>query len=203
MKGEIKFILGIIAVTGLIIAGAMYLGTRPEKTFADSEILLPTTHITGNKDAKIVLVEFSDFQCPACGAYKPVVDQLLEKYSDKILFGYRHFPLPQHENAFASAIASEAANEQGKFWEMNDYLFDNQTNLTEGTIRKGAEKLQLDLKKFDEDIKNPQLNAIVEKDKGDGNTLRVNSTPTFYLNGKKLQLNRPQDLLLAIEQAIK
>jgi len=202
MSIEYKFISGIIATTILIIGGAMYLGSRPEKTFADSEVLLTSTHTTGNSDSKVVLVEFSDFQCPACGAYKPVVDQLLEKYGEKILFGYRHFPLPQHENALKAAIASEAANNQGQFWAMNDYLFENQENLTAEVIRKGAEKLELDMKKFDEDIQNKELASLVERDKNDGNRLGVNSTPTFFLNGKKLKLNRPQDLSIAIDQAL-
>jgi len=202
MSIEYKFISGIIATTILIIGGAMYLGSRPEKTFADSEVLLTSTHTTGNSDSKVVLVEFSDFQCPACGAYKPVVDQLLEKYGEKILFGYRHFPLPQHENALKAAIASEAANNQGQFWAMNDYLFENQENLTAEVIGKGAEKLELDMKKFDEDIQNKELASLVERDKNDGNRLGVNSTPTFFLNGKKLKLNRPQDLSIAIDQAL-
>jgi protein-disulfide isomerase len=186
----------------LIIAGAMFLGSRPEKTFETSQVLLPTTHVTGNSEAKTVLVEFSDFQCPACGAYKPVVDQIIEKYSDKLLFGYRHYPLPQHENAISAAIASEAAARQDKFWEMSDYLFTFQSDLSSETIKKAAQNLELDMQKFDEDIKNPELQAIVEKDKNDGNTLGINSTPTFYLNGKKLNLSRPQDLLTAVDQAL-
>jgi len=74
----------------------------------------------------MTFVEYSDFQCPACGAYYPMLEEMFAEYKDKISFTYRHFPLPQHRNANAAAYASEAAGAQGKFWEMADMLFKNQ-----------------------------------------------------------------------------
>ena len=83
--------------------------------------------VKGNRSAPVVLVEYSDFQCPACAASAPLVKQLTEEFGNKIAFVYRHFPLPQHKNAYPAAQAAEAAGKQGKFWEMADLIFANQT----------------------------------------------------------------------------
>src|SRR3989344_2713566 len=82
--------------------------------------------LKGNRDAQVVLIEYSDFQCPACAFYYPLLKNLTEEFGDKIAMVYRHFPLPNHQNAKPAAYAAEAAGRQGKFWEMHDMVFENQ-----------------------------------------------------------------------------
>lgn len=199
MKGDIKFIVGILFATFLIVAGGIYFATKPAKVYSKNELLLTNSHVLGANDAKVILVEFSDFQCPACKLYKPAVDEIVQKYQDKVLFGYRHFPLPQHEYGESEAIAAVAAEEQGKFWEMYTYLFAHQETITKDTPTEGAKEIGLDMTKFERDIVSDAIKERVYKDKLDGNRLGVNSTPTFFLNGKRLQLRGPSDLIKAVE----
>lgn len=200
--GDTKIILGSIIVTIGLLVGALFLFTRPAKTFERS-YLVPEGSITrGSTDALIYLVEFSDFQCPACRAFVPIVDQILETYGNDILFAYRHFPLPQHPYAIPAARAFEAAAAQGKAWEMYAYLFDNQTILSNDIIQKGAKSLQLNMEDYEKSISSQIVKNKVEKDRLDAQTLGINSTPTFFLNGQKLRLNQPNDLIVAVEQAM-
>lgn len=203
LTGESKFFIGIILVTLLIVVAGIVLMSRPAQTFSKSDLIPASAHTYGNKDAKVYLVEFSDFQCPACGSFYPVVKDITEKNKDELLFVYRHFPLTQHPQAMPAALASEAAAEQGKFWEMHDYLFENQDSLDEAMIIKGAEELGLDKDKFEKAFKDKKYEDVVTKDIADGNRFGVNSTPTFFLNGQKLTLNSQSDLEKAVSEAIK
>jgi protein-disulfide isomerase len=157
----------------------------------------------------VVLVEYSDFQCPACATYEPAIKQLFNDLGGKMTLVYRHFPLRQvHLNSQLAAQASEAASLQGKFWEMHDILFakqnewapiSNPTSLFEGY----AKTLSLDIEKFNSDIKSETVKEIVNKDFNGGQEARVNSTPTFFLNGKKLANPRSYEEFKAlIETAI-
>ncbi|OGF63404.1 hypothetical protein A2926_03960 [Candidatus Giovannonibacteria bacterium RIFCSPLOWO2_01_FULL_44_40] len=146
----------------------------------------------GNKNAQIVLIEYSDFQCPACAIYYPLVNKLSEELGDKISFVYRHFPLKQHQNAEPAAWAAEAAGRQGKFWEMHDLIFENQKiwsdqKNAEELFIKYAEALSLDMAKFKEDVGSKEINEKVESDYQSGLRAGVDSTPTFFLNGKRIQ----------------
>ncbi len=147
--------------------------------------------VRGNREAVTVLVEYSDFECPACAAYAPVVKRLVDDLGADFAFVYRHFPLSQHRNAKAAAAAAEAAGRQGKFWEMADFLFDNQESW-EG--KSGANKifagyaktLGLDESKFATDFDSSAIADRVESNRDEGFKLLVNSTPTFFLNGQKI-----------------
>jgi protein-disulfide isomerase len=202
MTMEGKFILATVLTTVVIIAGAIFWGSRPEKVYSKDDLLLSNTSVLGSRDSQITLVEFSDFQCPACKMYQPIVDEIVKKYGDKIIFGYRHFPLPQHTYGEKAAIAAEAAAKQGKFWEMYNYLFLNQDTLSDDTVLSGAESIGLDSTLFMNDLKSDYIKEKVLKDKQDGARLGVNSTPTFYLNGEKLQLRTPNDLIKPIEDEL-
>jgi len=148
---------------------------------------------SGNPEAKIVLVEYSDFQCPACAVYFSVVDQLLKDYSDDILFVYRHFPLRTiHPHAEIAAYAAEAAGRQGKFWEMYEKLFRSQAlwsleKNAKQTFLGYANELGLAETKFLEDLESNTVKEKVIKDYQFGLRIQINATPTFFLNGKKLQ----------------
>lgn len=166
--------------------------------------------VKGNSESKIVLVEYSDFQCPACGVYHPVVKQLVEEFGSDIAFVYRQFPLRQiHPNADLAARVTESAGVQGKFWEMHDLLFENQQewsnqkNAVDNFV-KYAESLGLESEQFKRDIDSKEVKQKVNEDYNGGVLLKVSGTPTFFLNGKKLQNPRNYgEFKSIIEQAIK
>lgn len=199
---ETKIFLGIILATVVIIVGGIFFFSRPTPTFNKEEMIPADTNTIGPIDAKSYLVEFSDFQCPYCRSIKPYVDEITSLYKNRLLFAYRHFPLPKHQYAKLAAYAAEAAGEQGKFWEMTDYLFLNQEKLSEEKIKEGAKVLSLDLKKYEEAVKSDKIKNKVDKDLSDGQKFGVNGTPTFYLNGQKLELASFGDLKKAVDEAL-
>lgn len=154
----------------------------------------------------VVLEEFSDFQCPACGAYYPVVEKVRAEFSDEELdFQYRHLPLTSiHEYAYNSAVASEAAREQGKFEEFYRILFENQDNLTDEDLLNYATELELDIDKFKSDLENPEVIARVDADAKEAGDRGYDSTPTFVINGKRLTMttNPEEQLRKAIQEKI-
>ncbi|MDO8571072.1 MAG: DsbA family protein, partial [bacterium] len=136
-----------------------------------------------------------DFQCPACEAYYSILKQVHEKYGNKIQFVYRHFPLSTiHPHAERAAQVAEAAGKQGKFWEMHDMLFENQSSWSsEGnpdqTFIKYAERLTLDLDRFKKELDSKEVRGKVTNDSSSGAKLGVQGTPTFFLGGKQLDRN--------------
>ncbi len=198
MTQELKVVLGIGIASMVIIFGAIFfLSNKNESStvlgLSDNAILMRNSkHSIPADNAKVTIVEFADFQCPACGRTYPVLKQVLAEYKGKITFIYRHFPLPQHSNAMLAAQASEAASAQGKFWEMYSMLYENQTtwseSLTASEIFTGyAKKLGLDTQQFSQDLSNASFEKSIQSDKDDGIRLGVNSTPTFFINNKKLE----------------
>lgn len=148
--------------------------------------------VRGDITAKVAVIEYSDFQCPACGAYYPVIKRLEEKFGSQIVFAYRHFPLAQiHQNAELAALAAEAAGRQGKFWEMHDLLFENQktwsTNSDAKEIFIGyARDLGLNEGQFVSDLSAKDLREKISSSYKESVSLGIAGTPTFFLNGKKL-----------------
>jgi len=197
MTQEAKILIGIGITTILILAGGVFLTSRSfqqttSEALADKKILIRNDNQSkGSESAKINIVEFADYQCPACGQVYPTIKKLLDNYQGEIFFVYRNFPLPQHKNAILAAKAAEAAGNQGKFWEMHDKIFENQDFWAESdkaldSFLKYAKDLNLDVKKFEEDIKSNQILEKINRDINDGNDLGVNSTPTFFINQKKI-----------------
>lgn len=150
---------------------------------------------TNGGDPKVTLVEYADFQCPACGAYHPLLKQLKSEYGNKVLFVYRQFPLTQiHINALLAGKAAEAAGMQNKFWEMHDMLYEKQTEWSEKADAKTifldyAGTLGLDKEKFSKDIELPEVNSKIQASYVAGEKLGVQGTPTFFLNGVKIPKN--------------
>jgi protein-disulfide isomerase len=141
-------------------------------------------HIQGNMDAPLELVEFGDYECPHCGRAYPIIKAIQKKMGRKLKFVFRNFPMAEaHPHAFAAAIASEAADRQGKYWPMHDMLFENQHNLTGAAIRIYAISLGLDEEVFLQDMGDVELRAKVEADFESGIRSGVNGTPTFFVNG--------------------
>ena len=160
---------------------------------------------TENK-SQITLIEYSDFQCPACAAYYPVIKQLVKDFPNLSVV-YRHFPLPQHGNARVAAQATEAAGAQGKFWEMHDLLFDNQTAWSEEKNPESifiayAKSLGLDLDKFKTDSNSQETKTKIQADIQSGDK-EITGTPTFFLNNQKIQNPKGyDDFRSTIEKAI-
>jgi len=151
---------------------------------------------TDPNGTKVTLIEYADFQCPGCGHYYPIVKKLLHDEGGKIRYIYRMFPLPQiHKNAMISSQAGYAAYLQGKFFEMEDLLFTNQNlwaNLDDAgarnTFNDYAKQLNLDLTKFQKDIDAQPTKNFINKEEDTGVNAGVNSTPTFFVNGKSITL---------------
>lgn len=202
LTGETKLFIGIAITTLLLIFGGVYFMSKPAPSLSKAELITPKTHTLGNVNAKTYLVEFSDYQCPACKTYKNTVDSLVEKNKDKLLFAYRHFPLTQHKFGLKAALAAEAAAEQGKFWEMSALLFDNQEKFSDEIFPDLAKKLNLDIGKFKTSVDNPQLKNTILTDQQYGEKAGVDATPSFYLNGQKINPATPEDLTKTVEKAI-
>jgi protein-disulfide isomerase len=203
ISGETKFFAGIAIVTVAILIGAAFFFAKPQPAVPIEKLITSAAHTTGNPQAKVSLVEFSDFECPACGAAYPSVKQVVAQYKDQLLFATRNFPLDQHPNSHLAAEAAEAASAQGKYWEMHDLLFENQQNLSLDTMKKLAADLKLDTDRFASEVGEEKYKDLIQKDVDDGTALGVNSTPTFFLNGKKLNLLNFSDLKSEIDNALK
>jgi len=153
----------------------------------------------GSSKAKVALIEYSDFQCPACATYYPLVKQLLVEFGDKIYFTYRFFPLTSiHKNAMISSQAAYAANLQGKFWEMHDLLFQTQTSWAQtgnaaDTFVEYAKRLGLDSDKFKRDMNSNEAKNYVASSQNQATAIGINSTPTFFVNGRQIANPRSYD----------
>lgn len=137
----------------------------------------------GKDDAKITIVEFSDFECPFCDKARLEINKVVDAYPNDVKFYFLHFPLTMHPNAKSAAIAAECANRQGKFWEVHDLLFMNQNNLNEGIIRDAAVKGGADQAKLDACMKDPAIATFVDADMKQGEEAGVEGTPSFFING--------------------
>ena len=179
----------LMGLTGVLFGLTKILSNNPTPASPPT----PTQAVKGGATGSATLVEYSDFQCPACSAYYPVVKQLTKEFPQDLHFVYRYFPLSSiHKNARISAQAAEAAGKQNKFWEMHDLLFENQdewANLADPKekFKEYAKSIGLDTEKFQKDLESKEVKDKVEKDYQNGLSLGVNATPTFFLNGEKLQ----------------
>ncbi|PJE64679.1 MAG: hypothetical protein COU90_01320 [Candidatus Ryanbacteria bacterium CG10_big_fil_rev_8_21_14_0_10_43_42] len=205
---------GFIITIGILIGSVVLFGkdtdTPHDNTSVNTLASTLTTNdwIRGNPDAAVTLVEYGDFQCPACGAFYPLVKQLESEFANEVTFSYRHFPLTRaHPNAEPGARAAEAAGKQGMFWEMHDILFERQQEWSLRPSAKGmflsyAEELGLDVAMFEDDLTANDVENFVKEDIQSGNASRVNATPTFFLNGKQILPNSYDEFRALIRAAI-
>lgn len=203
---NIKLIIIFIAVTIGILGGVGGLlwqfGSNADKPVAD--VAGEKRHVLGSGD--VTLVEFSDFQCPACLSIQEPLKQILDKYEGRVELVFRYFPLTSiHKNAMISAQAAEAAGLQGKFFEMHDKLFTTQ-NTWEGLADPRemfagyAEEIGLDKQKFSSDIESQAVKDIVTSDLLAATRYQISGTPTFYVNGEKTEFGQIEG---KIEELIK
>ena len=151
------------------------------------ELAIPVTaidHVLGPPHAAVTIVEYGDFECPNCKQAAPAVKLLLERFAGRLRLVFRHFPLEEvHPHALHAALAVEAAGAQGKFWEMHDLLFDNQLHLRLNQLRGHAERLELDMERYDSEMADELYLQRVREQIDGGKASGVRATPTFFVNG--------------------
>ncbi|OGK20697.1 hypothetical protein A3C23_05905 [Candidatus Roizmanbacteria bacterium RIFCSPHIGHO2_02_FULL_37_13b] len=179
----------IVIVSFIAIYGLWKLTTKNSKPIQIA--LNKKDHIYGVSDSKVVIVEFSDFQCPACKYYHSLIKPIVEKYKKQITFVYRNFPLDQHKLALPAAAVAEAAGQQNKFFEMHDKLFENQDEWSAlkdpgSQFKKYATDLKLDINKWEKDINGTDVKSKIDMDITSAREIGINQTPTFYLNGQQM-----------------
>lgn len=198
MGNDLKFIIGAVIATIVIIGGGIFLsskgqGSNVETSTVSSDVLVKndSSKLVAIGEEKVVLVEFGDFECPACGEYHSTIKKLTEDFGENMTFVFRNFPLSQHVNARPAAYAAEAAGLQGKYWEMHNYLFETQSEWSSlsdpnSFFEDYITTLGLDVNQFKKDVKSDTVVAKVNEDYKDGQTVKLQGTPTFYLNGKNV-----------------
>lgn len=160
-------------------------------------------HLLGAAHAAVTVVEYGDFECPNCKQAAPAVKLLLRRFAGRVRLVYRHFPLEEvHPHALHAALAAEGAAGQGQFWPMHDLLFDNQTHLKPPQLRGYAERLELDLVRYDAEMGDEVYLQRVREHIESGARSGVRSTPTFFVNGKLQDVSFGlQSLAQAVERA--
>jgi protein-disulfide isomerase len=192
---KVGTIVGVVLVVVISIVGLIKLAGLSGSSSSSGINLPPVSKsdITkGNPKSKVTLIEYADFQCPACAAYHPLINQLLADFNGKIFYVYRMFPLSSiHKNAIISAQAAYAAYKQGKFFEMGDYLFNKQTEWADisdptTTFTDYAKLLKLDANKFKADMNSDEAKNYVADSENQASSIGVNATPTFFINGGQI-----------------
>ncbi len=187
-----RFALIMLAIIGIFIG---ILITSKDKASGPGTGIDPnqlTNHIVEAPKGVVTLTEYGDFACPACYQYYPLVEQIREKYKGQLSFQFRHYPLVEiHQNALVSAKAAEAADKQGKFWEMYKKLYENQPewfrdNNPQRFFDEYAKQLEMDVQKFRDDMKSDEVNSLVQADRSDAKQQKFEGTPTFVLDGKRI-----------------
>lgn len=223
------FILAAIVIVGAFVIFSQDRGAPTGNVVANPNAPLPGQNepvevsadddaFLGPENAEIVVIEFSDFECPYCGAAMGTHEVLVDRFKSqdptweaavpelkrlaeegKIKFVYRDFPLSGHPNAQKAAEASECAKDQGKFWEYHDILFANQDALTVPSLKQYASQIGLNTNEFNECLDSNEKAAEVQKDMQDGQNAGVSGTPSFFVNGREISGSQPYKVF---EQAI-
>jgi len=167
------------------------------------KIAIDDQPMKGNPDAPVTIVEFTDYQCPSCGHTQPIIEEVLKGYGDRVRLVARDFPLDMHKNALKAAEAAEAAREQGKYWEYTAVLFKNQEALEVPKLKEYATQIGLDRAKFDQALDSGKFYDKVQRDLREGEKLGVYSTPTIFVNGRRLRDRTAESMKAAIDAALK
>lgn len=205
-----RFVI-ILAALFVLFAGVLFFSKRSD---SNSEVTIDesagSSHIEGEGTSGVTLLEFGDFQCPACKSYYPIVKAVKSEFGDKIKFQFRNFPLTNiHPNAMAAHRAAEAAGRQGKFFEMHDLLYERQDSWSTSQnptriFEDYATELGLNIDQFREDMASQSVLNVINTDLKLGQDLELTATPSFILNGKKLDPapNSADKFIQAINDAI-
>lgn len=205
-KSHITWGVALIVIAGIIGLAVSSGGNNPVAPITNPVFVQDDDHIKGA--GTVSLIEYSDFECPACASYYPIVKQLQAAFPDELQVVYRNFPLSQiHPHADEAARAAEAAGIQGKFWEMHDKLFENQHNwprVSDPTkeFELFAEEIGLDVEQFKTDLNGDFAKGRVSRDRASANKLRIQGTPTFFLQGKQIQSPATFEAFRALIQSV-
>lgn len=196
-------IIGLLA-TFLIIGSVIYSSSVTSQSNEGVEI---KAHVKGDPEAIVKLVEFSDFQCPACASFQPVIKEIMEELGSGVSLEYKHFPLPMHPYAERAARAAEAAGQQDAFFAYHDKLFENQAVWSRSPnpnvmFFQYAEELGLDMEQFKRHLNASALRDKVRAEQQEGRALNVTGTPTFFLNGERMQITTFEDFYNQIVSAL-
>jgi protein-disulfide isomerase len=210
-KINIIAVAAVIVVVGVIVAIAAIrpFSASKEEVAAATPVLEENSHrLDVAEDGAVTMVEFLDFECEACGALYPYIEQLREDYAGRVTFVVRYFPIPAHQNSTNAAVAVEAAAQQDRFEEMYTTMFETQASWGESQeskaplFREFAAEIGLDLAAYDAAVADPATLERVQFDFDAGRNLGVQGTPTLFINGEKLTLESVDDLRAALDAAL-
>lgn len=185
---KIVVLIAVLCIGYILLSSKSSAVKESEIQTSDSQILIDD-HVEGNRNAKVVIVEYFDFECPVCGLFDPVIKEMLSANGQRVAFVKRHLPLDMHANSHLAAKASEAASNQGKFYEMKDLLFANQQSWSNNLRAKDlfinyATSLGLNIPKFVSDMDSESVENRIQRDKNSATRSSVRGTPAFFINGK-------------------
>jgi protein-disulfide isomerase len=189
-----KQFLGVIVVVILVFVGIFAFTGKTNAPSSKSSSSTLTNHVEGQNKDGVTLVEYGDYECPFCGQYYPIVKQVQATYDQQIAFQFRNFPLVSiHQNAFAGARAAEAAALQNQFWQMHDALYQSQSQWASASdptpfFNAYAQQLGLNVTRFKTDYASGTVNNLINADMAAGTKLNIQGTPTFFLDGKQIQV---------------
>ena len=215
MKRYLPFVIVFSVALVTLGSGTMlYRAKRPQvKNIPESQSVSAKSdtlaHVRGKPDAPVTLEEFADFQCPPCGQFAPFAEELLREYDSRLRVVFRNFPLPVHEHAREAAMAAEAAGFQGKFWEMHDTLYREQSAWSKAPnarelFESYAGTLGLNLDQFKKDVDSDKARERVDSYHALGDSLGIKVTPTLFINNRPVeqQQKNPDGLRAAINAAL-
>jgi protein-disulfide isomerase len=215
MKRYLPFIIVVgVALVAFASGTMLYRAKLPQvKNIPETQSVSAksdaSTHVRGNPDAPVTLEEFGDFQCPPCGQFASFAEQLLNEYNSRLRIIFRNFPLPAHEHAREAALAAEAAGFQGKFWEMHDTLYREQSAWSKAPnarelFESYAGTLGLDMDEFKKDMDSDKARERVDSDHALGDSLGITVTPTLFINNRPVepQQKNPEGVRAAISAAL-
>jgi protein-disulfide isomerase len=183
--------MGSVVVVLVALMFFVVRNTKPSVVF-EPGVINSYDNVEGNRDSKVVVTEYSDFECPACRAYYLVMRQMMAQFGDKVAFVYRHFPLPQHANAELAAYAAQAAGKQGKFWEMHNLLFEKQDEWSKAAdvgpiFESYANLIGVSVEQFKIDWQSKEIKDLVKAEKDSAIKLNLPGTPSFFINGQQIK----------------
>ncbi|MGW2092694.1 DsbA family protein [Promicromonospora sukumoe] len=204
---QIVLLAGVLGLVVLLVV--FILTSRPDAPTGDAQVVREDSHVLNQAaDEQAVLVEFLDFECEVCRAYYPTVEQLKEQYGEELTVVIRYFPIPAHANSVNAAVAVEAAAAQDALEPMYQRMYETQAEWGEGqdsqaeVFRGFARDLGLDVEQYDAAVADPATAERVQRDFDEGRALGVSGTPTFFLDGEKLETQSPADLVAAVEGSL-
>lgn len=213
MQNKVALVIAIVAafaVVGFAVVSNITTTSQQQDIAVNAQVVRDSSHRLSTADnEKAVLVEFLDFECEACAAVYPLVEKLRAEYGGRVTFVSRYFPLPGHPNSMNAAKAVEAAAQQGAFEAMYQRMFETQAEWSHTeesqaeVFRKFAADLGLDMAAYDQSIDDTATAARITLDKSDGVGLGVSGTPTFFLDGQKIQPSSEDEFRALLEEAIR